>query len=508
MSAEIPDQFTAVRISRGASYLIAQTLIYNGVLVVSFAILTRLVTPTEIGVWTVLTFLAGVCQTLVSLGFQPAATRYVAEEIANGRRQAAASIFYQSIRFTLLLATPVSIAVFLGAPVLSELLLGERGYSILIQIAALDILIYAGALPVLTGTLLGLQKFKESATINVVIGSIFRQGLILSLIIILKDFVGLVIGWVISDIATASILALYVVSNLGPPRFEFPLRRLLRFSWPLGFGNIASLAQSWFDRVLLVAFVPLATLGIYNATITAFTVLTGIANSMATALLPAYSAMGSDSRTIGRASAMGSRYACLVLAPLSLGLLATAKPALTLFVGQAYIEGTIPLMVLSGVFALTGLTAAALNPILLSLEKTKTSSLITVLSVTVGIASAISLLPFSGINGASVARGLAMIAGSAMIIIALKKYIQLRLTLKTIWKSLAGSGIMAVVVLVLQIPFYNKLLLPVYVLVGAGVYLLMLRLLKATTEDDLVLVGNYLGERSQIITKILRKVLL
>jgi len=53
LSKQTSNSFTAVRISRGASYLIAQTVVSNAVLVVSFAILARLITPKEMGIWAI-----------------------------------------------------------------------------------------------------------------------------------------------------------------------------------------------------------------------------------------------------------------------------------------------------------------------------------------------------------------------------------------------------------------------------------------------------------------------
>jgi len=145
---------------------------------------------------------------------------------------------------------------------------------------------------------------------------------------------------------------------------------------------------------------------------------------------------------------------------------------------------------------------------LLTLEKTRTSSSITILSVLIGVATAAFLMPLSGMVGASVARGLAMIVSSTMIIIVLMKNVRLSLDVKGILKSLVAGGVMAAVVLAIQVPFYNKLLLPVYVLVGGGVYILMLRLLRAVTEEDLTLIEDYLGERLSLGTRILRRALL
>jgi len=53
MSRQAANSLMAVRISRGASYLITQTVVSNAVLVVSFAVLARLITPKEIGIWAI-----------------------------------------------------------------------------------------------------------------------------------------------------------------------------------------------------------------------------------------------------------------------------------------------------------------------------------------------------------------------------------------------------------------------------------------------------------------------
>ena len=92
----------------------------------------------------------------------------------------------------------------------------------------------------------------------------------------------------------------------------------------------------------------------------------------------AYSAMQtSDIReNLGHAITLSSRYISIVTVPIALGLLVTAKPALTLFVGQAYVEGAEPLMILTGTFAFT-LVGTALSPMLLALGETRIASMIT-----------------------------------------------------------------------------------------------------------------------------------
>lgn len=53
-------------------------------------------------------------------------------------------------------------------------------------------------------------------------------------------------------------------------------------------GNSTTFTYNWYDRALLAPYTSLAELGIYNATLTAFTVLSDIPGGIARILYPAY----------------------------------------------------------------------------------------------------------------------------------------------------------------------------------------------------------------------------
>ena len=94
----------------------------------------------------------------------------------------------------------------------------------------------------------------------------------------------------VSD-ATLLIYLYFALRVLGAPRFDFPLVKLVSYYLPLELGQIVSYAQTWFDRAILVVYVSLATLEIYNAAIVAFGVLTQVAGAMSNMLFPAHSSI-------------------------------------------------------------------------------------------------------------------------------------------------------------------------------------------------------------------------
>ena len=349
-----PGATPAIIVSRGASYLAIQNVITTVAQVVAFAILARIITPEQMGILAVLSLVTAFCQALDGAAFQQAATKFIGELHPN-QNAAISAIFYQTIRVSIFFSVPLAVVVFLLSPTLASALLGAGADAYLFRFLALDILIFAGALPVAIGTLFGLQRFRAASTIGVA-GVLLRQCLIIVLIILLHDFVGLVIAWVLSDLATFAAYLVYIFRVVGWPSGVFSVRKLLGFSWPLNIGSVLNFGYSWFDRALLVAFVPLAALGVYNAMLFAFSALAGISVSISNALLPVFSNMSSrgDGFESGRkATRLASRYASLTIVPLTFGLLAVAKPALTVFVGEAYVGGTLPLMILCLAFGLT-----------------------------------------------------------------------------------------------------------------------------------------------------------
>lgn len=489
-----------VHLTRGVSYLIMQTLGGNAIAIVSFIIVARLITTKEMGIWAILQLFTATCATFVNW-FPPAVTKYVAENISRGSKRTAAAAFYQSILFNLILYIPTQVGIYFSAASLARYLLGDASYALLFQVLAIDVFFSTAAIPLVTAAMLGLEMFREIASVGLIVGGISRQILIILFIVLMRSFVGLVIGWVISDVTQTLIYSVYTVRALGAPTFDFSLMKLFRYYFPLELSNIVTYAQSWFDRALLVAFVPLATLGIYNAAVTAFGVLTGVQLAMGNMLFSAYSKLEGQ-MNLSNANRAATRYASFVLTPLAFGLMATARPALALFVGEAYLGGSVPLMVFCGAYAFVAFTTV-LGPVFMAMEETKINAFVTAVSVMISLAAAYILLPEWGVEGAAAARALAIVLGAILSLLMLRRKMTLQIDFRGIGKIVLAGTTMAAVLFAIQLVISSKLLLPIDVLVGAVVYFGMLRILKAVNADDLNLLNRFLGRRLSIVSKAL-----
>jgi len=497
----VKESSSAISVARGASYLLIQNIASTIISIAAFALIARLITQAEMGVLATLTLTAGACQLIASLGLPSAATKFIAEYMGKDDRQTASSVFYQILRVSLTLSVALALLCFIFSNIISLYLLKTRAYTKLFQVLTFDIVLTAGILPCLTQSLLGLQKIREIATFNITSLAI-RQTLIVSLLFSGYGLTGLVIAWCISDLVNCTLGTSLILKTLGSPTSSFSLRHLLKFSSPLFVSGIATFSYDWFDRVLLLAFVSLNQLGVYNVALTAFGVLAGIPGAISTALFPKYSEIHGreGTKAVENAIHTASRYVCYITIPLALGLLATANPAISLLAGEAYTTASQPLAILSLFFA-ASCVSAALSGLFLILEQTPIASGLTIINVIAGITFTVLFLPIFGITGAAIARGIAMLLGLALSVSFLKKRINLKLDREALGKSLIAGLAMAAAVSLVEYVWYSKYLLPLYALTGGLTYLTMLRVLHAATKTDIQLIQQYLGKRLKPLTK-------
>jgi hypothetical protein len=98
-----------------------------------------------------------------------------------------------------------------------------------------------------------------------------------------------------------------------------------------------------------------------------------------------------------------------------------------------------------------------------------------------------------------------MAVGLVTVTIALRRRISVGFDIEAFWKALVSSGVMTAVVVLAQAWYYSKYLLPAYVVLGGSVYFSMLLLLRAIKEQDVQLLGEYLGLRFRFVVRLMEK---
>lgn len=503
-------EIDAVRVVKGSTYLVTQSVVTSMIGAVALAFIARILTRAEMGVTVALTLTLGMAQVLSDLGFSGGLTKYVAEY--RGKNADYTFISFGAVLMKTLTAGSAAALCFLTAPWLSGLLLRSTEYAFLFQLLAVNLLMLCMRITV-NNLLLGVNRIREMAILNV-ISTLIGKTFAVALLMFGFGLVGLVIGWILGELAYMILGATVIVRNkyvrVHPIREVVPsLKMLARFSWPLFLTSIVVFLYGWFDRALLLAYIPLSEVAVYSVALQAFTVLSVIPLALSTTLFPYYSEQyGRDEEQKIVAGVRGaSRYIALLYTPLALGLVVIANPVITLFAGPAYANGDVILAILSLFGGISGI-AAALGGLLLVYNMTPTVLLINIASAGGSMAISAVFLPSLGAIGMAIIKGAAMIVSLVLTVTALRKRITIKFDKEAFWKSWSAAIIMFVTVWLIEQIYFTLYLLPIYILVGAVTYAGALRILKAVNKSDLQLIQRLTGKRVAPLVDVLEKILM
>jgi O-antigen/teichoic acid export membrane protein len=474
---------------------------------VAFAFFARLISVGQMGVFTILSVGSSAASGIMGLGLSSVVTKFVAENIAQGKKEEAASVYYKSILLSELASVIVAVGFLLSNfPAAVSHLPNSPLISAIGILFAIDVVANIG--PIATAVFYGLLKFRDSALIYMVYSSV-RPFMVVLFVYETGSLIGLVEAWVISDIVLAVCMFAYLGRKLGPPVFRFSTKYLLRLSIPLCLANLASFVYGSFDQLTLIPLVSLTALGVYGAAVTAFTAYNSLLNIFGSVLLPVFAGVYGVKGPEGLKDSIrtASRYGSIVAMPLAFALLATARPALTLFVGGSYQGGIIPLAVLA-LGSIATIVALSLGPVLVVLNETTLAAIVSVLSIPLSVAVALVSIPMLGILGASIARALSMLLNLFLLWAFVRRQVVVKLDFQAILKSVVAGGGMALVMEALQLFYYSRFLLPVYLLVGFFAYLLGMRALKAMGKADIDLLRRMIGPHFARICDLLSRLVL
>jgi O-antigen/teichoic acid export membrane protein len=196
-----------------------------------------------------------------------------------------------------------------------------------------------------------------------------------------------------------------------------------------------------------------------------------------------------------------------------------AYPIIVLFATVRFVDAVIPLAVMC-VASLPVTLGAAINPTLLTLERTKTASLITLFSILLEALLAYISLAYiqTGLVGVAFSRLFAVLAAFIIGAYILRSMLNVEFDREAVWKSAVASAIMVLSILVMEFlrtmvePSYQFLVLrlrqlPVYAVVGVTVYLLSLAVLRAVKKRDIELLRDFLPARLRWVADLVSRIL-
>jgi O-antigen/teichoic acid export membrane protein len=507
------------RVARGATYVFVQSFLAAIVSVVYFVVLAHTLPQEDMGAFALLSFLLSLTQILGTFSLTSAAIKYIPQHLAENNPEKAKAVVSRVLQVGLLSSAVTFFLLFVPAEWTSTLMFGQSDYAFLLRLLALCSIFTVLQANVLS-FLQGLQKWREVSIINLAY-TFIHVPLSIFLLLTGMRLYAVVYGWIAGlAIITTAGLAL-TIRYLGLTRELYPIKPLLRFSLPLYFSASVGYFVGWVDQLMLPAFTSLETLGVYYVAVRASVVPTLFSSAIIVALLPQlselYATQGISS--LRDAFRISVRYAVLIGFPLILGVAVLAYPTIILLAGPQYAEAAIPLIIIS-FSAIVGAFGIAIGPILLTLERTKIASVLSLLSVLVNLLLsyfALAILHLSMV-GTAWARTFTALAMLGLNLYVVAHYVSISFDKEAIWKASAASAFMVLAIIGLdltrmllspssyQFLEFRLQLLPVYIVVGALAYFVAIVLLKAMKKQDLELIQEYLPRKLRWVGEWLRRI--
>ncbi len=489
------------RLLKSFSSLMMQQITTYIVTIVTFGVISRLLSPTEMGVYGLLVSTVYLVGLSSNFGMKKVAIRLIAGRMASKESGKAAGVYWK----TILLSTPSTILLSLGSAYLYDRLgiFGEVGATNGFLLFTILLILFSLRNTVSSG-LEALHLFHYE-TLYYSVGYTLYRILMIYFLLIGRGVEGILIAWIIGEAVTTGYTLRKVVSHL-PPRLDGDDSiGIIKRASPLFITDIILSAAEYGDRIAstvlgldIVAFFYIASVGVMF--------LTSIYQAIQSSILPhlseefhvnGFSSIGDSLMDI-------SRYVFIFISPIFLLAAALAEPFIVLLAGPQYIAAA-PIFQIMCI----GLWLGPLNPILQStfIAVDKNNELMaTILVATIlDILIMILLYPKIGYLSTGLGRAFLVVSTNLILLTIGIKMLKIKIDYIAYVKSAVSGVISALTGLALWTYIHRIDLLPVYIITPAIVYLLLIRLLRFITPEEVA--SLYLSlPRHPYITKVIKAV--
>jgi O-antigen/teichoic acid export membrane protein len=477
----------AKNIASGIRSLTIQNLVNSILGFVFLGLLTRLLSPSEFGLYTAVGLVVGVGSSTATFGLQSAATRFVA---FMARDDGESRVISRSILVLSLIFTSAATIVFiLLSPVLSLYFTKNTGSAWIFATggAWLFSITISG---IFQGLVQGMKKYASLARIlmsaNLAMVCLTVLGLL-----VLHSVIVPIIAWVFYGalICFGSLVitreGLLPAKSARTPGQTF--KQVIRFSIPLGIAGILTVATNIADPMVVGGLLNETRLGAYNLAISITGGLGAILFSpLNTAFFPETSSSAGDPKQLSTGLRLAFRYSLLALVPVSFAVAALSKQFINLFSGggSSYLAANVPLQLMACFFLFIAMQGIPTS-LLLSTGRTTQVMLIGIVTVVLDLTLSLSLVPSFGLLGATTSRILVDIAGFLMAVYLIRSYLAGVADVVFYAKVLIMSFIMLAVLYSLSTFVSNgtATLIP-YAIVGGAILFLCVRGFGLLTEED------------------------
>lgn len=391
-------------VARGSAPLFWAQILGNAGLFAALVPITRSLGPTGRGTFAFITVTAIVSATLARFGVTEATTVFAAQR--PHLRAALLTNVLLSVTVTAGAAALVVCGGMLLAPGLRPPGIGDAELAVLAAGMLASGLTDAGYMFVL-----GCSRFRLHATVTIVSAWLYAAAIAIDSLTTGLTVLRAAIIWVAFQALKALVLLAVSIraEGLGRPRMRL-LRESVAFGLGAWIGTLSTAFNDRLDQILVALIASETTLGIYATAVNSYEILLYLAGAAATAMLPlvARAPPGARAERVLRAY----RSVTLITAVGIVVAAVAGTQIIPLAFGQAFEASTTPfLWLLPGALGFVAL--AIFSSSLLASSAPRRSSAGPVVSLGLGIALDVILIPSMGATGAAIATTASFLAGGA-----------------------------------------------------------------------------------------------
>lgn len=469
--------------------------------------IARMFNTSEVGVISLLVAIIGLFNVLFSLGMSTAAQHYISFSLGEGNLELVPVIVRKITSYTLLSAFSGAVILYVFAPLISFIFLHNYIYINLIRILSLVLLetiIYG----IFNGFLLGLEKFKDMAIVNIIIWSLYYfTPIVLSFLD--RNLITIIVGWLIG-ITIGVGFELFLLMKFFVRKTDVHLGKnkqitVLHYSLPILFGGLVSYGAVYADRFIVSSMLAVKYLGIYNYSLLFVSAIGFVAVPFNNILMTKFSSLFAkgDIKAMISMANISISLLSLFYIPLALFTFVIAPYILQILAGHEYLSAVLPLRIILAISSLF-VSRYVLSQIISSIKKTRVFVYSSGTALIFNIILSLFLIPRISLLGAAIGFSSVYVISFIIFSIIVRKSINFNIEFNSLYKIWA-SALMMLFILFIEnhIIMSISLLLPIDIFSSIVTYFLLIKLLKPYNKEKSDIILSLIPENLRSIKRLI-----
>jgi len=503
---------------RGSIALFLGVTFSNLILAVGVFFVANLLSPSELGLYTVVLITPSIFSVFRGLGVNQAIVKYLAQYRAENKREEISETIITGIVFDIIIGVLFTLICFMVADVTSIYVLKRPQIAPLVRFVS--ILVFTNTLMAAFQSIFyGFEKMEYSSFLMT--SAAILKGLLMPAFVVLGYGVlgaltGNILANVIATIMGAALLVLFYKSKaiaVKKVHFKKNLKIMLRYGIPFSISIIIGGFLIQFYNFIMAIYCDDFLIGNYKIAQNFTIVISFFTQPLTTVLLPAFSRISSkaDRETIRNAFQFSVKYASIVIIPITTLMMALSEPIVTVIFNGKYPLAPLYLTLLAASSLYVGLGSLSIGNLINGLGRTDVTLKLTLIAVSVGLPLSLVLIPAFQIVGLLITSLVATIPNLLVGLWWIKRRYGAEIDLPVSLKIYLSAGLAGIPAYLTASQFTINPLIDLCLgsLIFIGIFLLSASLTGALRKDDiqtLIELGEELGPFSKIFRFILSKI--